>query len=49
MTISNEQEAALKKAYAKLSNKNKYYELIKDKYNFDDICDDDFAKIVINE
>jgi len=35
--------------YAKLSNKTEYYELIKDKYNFDDICDDDFSKIITNE
>ena len=35
--------------YAKLSNKSQYYEIIKDKYDFDDICDDDFSKIIINE
>jgi phage/plasmid-associated DNA primase len=35
--------------YAKLSNKTEYYEIIKTKYDFDGICDDDFSKIIINE
>jgi hypothetical protein len=35
--------------YAKLSNKSMYYEIIKEEYDFDDICDDDFSNIVITE
>jgi hypothetical protein len=35
--------------YAKLSNKSLYYEIIKEEYDFDGICDDDFSNIVIAE
>lgn len=35
--------------YAKASNKQAYYVLIKDKYDFEGVCDDDFAKIIIDE